>query len=114
MSSARGSAQKGASFDRNLPIANPPGIISHVHAKSSGGKKRYRLESSDLVRLRYSLNNGSCHTIFRTKGGQMTANSPLFYTEDTVYTDNSNNIGIVEKTWHDVSSSVHGIEGKGY
>ncbi|KAK9362792.1 hypothetical protein V1504DRAFT_447496 [Lipomyces starkeyi] len=31
----------------------------------------------------------------------MTANSPLFYTEDTVYTDNSNNIGIVEKTWHD-------------
>ncbi|KAK9353517.1 hypothetical protein V1523DRAFT_410971 [Lipomyces doorenjongii] len=31
----------------------------------------------------------------------MTANSPLFYTEDTVYTDNTNNIGIVEKTWHD-------------
>ncbi|KAK9247562.1 hypothetical protein V1506DRAFT_531522 [Lipomyces tetrasporus] len=31
----------------------------------------------------------------------MTTNSHLFYTEDTVYTDNANNIGIVEKTWHD-------------
>ncbi|KAK9370096.1 hypothetical protein V1509DRAFT_618515 [Lipomyces kononenkoae] len=31
----------------------------------------------------------------------MTNNVPLFYTEDTVYTDDKNNIGIVEKTWHD-------------
>ncbi|KAK7203368.1 hypothetical protein BZA70DRAFT_283521 [Myxozyma melibiosi] len=32
----------------------------------------------------------------------MSTNGPLFYAEDTVYTNDANNIGIVEKTWHDV------------